>query len=145
MRFIQCHELVNFLLPVDKSLDGLHIYLALVRAALLGVGWRGGFSSHIFYTLLLARLEYYHCVCFILQVVLQHLVILEKIEDSAPFLSVSLFELLCPEFFRRRLRKLLENFLSLEISERDAEVFLPSNILGSLRSCRQVVDIHPLI
>ena len=37
-----------FLSLVDASLDGLHIYFVLVNASLLGVGWRGGLSSHIF-------------------------------------------------------------------------------------------------
>ena len=33
---------------VYASLGGPHICLALVSASLLGVGWRGGFSPHIF-------------------------------------------------------------------------------------------------
>ena len=48
MRSIRGHALVNFLSPVEKSLDGLHICLALVSTALIGVGRRGGFSFHIF-------------------------------------------------------------------------------------------------
>ena len=34
------------LTKVDASLDGLHIYLELASVALLGFGWRCGFSSH---------------------------------------------------------------------------------------------------
>ena len=37
-----------FLSPVDASLDGLYIYLVLLSVALIGVGWRGGFSYHMF-------------------------------------------------------------------------------------------------
>ena len=37
------------------------------------------------------------------------------------------------------------NFLSLEVSARDAEVLLPTNILGSIRFCCRFSDIHPLI
>ena len=37
-----------FLSLVDVSPDGLHIYLALVSTALLGVGRQGVFSSHMF-------------------------------------------------------------------------------------------------
>ena len=48
MGFIQGHELVNLLLPVDMYPDGLNIYFALVSVALLGVGWRGVLSPHKF-------------------------------------------------------------------------------------------------
>ena len=52
MRFILNRALVHFLSPVYTSLDVLHIYLVFVRAALLGVGQRGSFSSHMFTTAL---------------------------------------------------------------------------------------------
>ena len=48
MRFIRVHAFVHVLSLIDASLDNLHIYLALVSAALLGVGRIGGFSSHKF-------------------------------------------------------------------------------------------------
>ena len=48
MRFIRGHALVNFVSLVDVSSDGLHIHLALVRAALVEVDWRYAFSSHMF-------------------------------------------------------------------------------------------------
>ena len=51
--FIHNHRLT-------RLLDGLNICLALSSAALLGVGRRGGFSSHKFYTCLLDRLTYAH-------------------------------------------------------------------------------------
>ena len=37
-----------FLSPVNASSDSLHIYLAIVSVALLGVGRQGGLSSHMF-------------------------------------------------------------------------------------------------
>ena len=37
MRFIRCHALVNLLSPVGAYLEGLHIYLGLVSAALIGL------------------------------------------------------------------------------------------------------------
>ena len=39
----------------------------------------------------------------------QHLGILEKLEDSAPLSRVIIFGLLCPTFFRRRLRSFQQN------------------------------------
>ena len=48
MSFIRGHILVHLLSPAGVSLDILHIYLAILSAALFGVGHRGGFSSHIF-------------------------------------------------------------------------------------------------
>ena len=56
-----------FLSTVDASLDGLHISLELASTALLGVGRRGGFSSHSVYTRLLVILSYDHWVCLFLQ------------------------------------------------------------------------------
>ena len=41
---------------LTRRLDGLNIFTALSRAALLGFGRRVGFSSHTFYTCLLAHL-----------------------------------------------------------------------------------------
>ena len=56
-----------FLSTFDASLDGLHIYLELASAALLGVGRQGGFSSHSVYTRIMARLSSDHWVCLFLQ------------------------------------------------------------------------------
>ena len=56
MRFIQSHALVHFLSSVGTSSDGLNICLVIVRAALIGVVQRGGFSSHEIYTRLMAWL-----------------------------------------------------------------------------------------
>ena len=48
MRFIWGHTILYLLSTVNAYSDGLNIYLALVSVALLGVGSRGGFSSHKF-------------------------------------------------------------------------------------------------
>ena len=42
---LPCHVVTSL---INASLDNLHIYLALVSAALLEVGQIGGFSSHKF-------------------------------------------------------------------------------------------------
>ena len=60
MIFIQGHALVHFSSPVDAYSDGLHIYLALVIAAILGVVRQGGFSPRNFYRRLLVRLASDH-------------------------------------------------------------------------------------
>ena len=44
MNLIQGHAFLHVLSPFDAYLDSLHIDLALVSAAHLGVGWKGGFS-----------------------------------------------------------------------------------------------------
>ena len=51
-------NLCIFLSTVDASLDGLHISLGFASAAFLGVGRRGGFSSHSVYTRLMERISY---------------------------------------------------------------------------------------
>ena len=48
MKFIRVHTLVYVLSPVDVYSDGIHIYLALVRTALLRVGRKGGWPHHTF-------------------------------------------------------------------------------------------------
>ena len=67
MSFIRCHAHVNFLSPVDASSDGLHISLALVSAALTGVGRRGGFYSHMFTLALWRGCHLTTWVCLFLQ------------------------------------------------------------------------------
>ena len=62
MRLIWGHSLAHFLSPVDMSSEGIHICLALVSTALLGVCRRCGFSSHNIYTCLLAHLVLYNWV-----------------------------------------------------------------------------------
>ena len=89
MRFIRGHSLVHVLSPVDVSLYGLHIYLALVRAALLRVGRPGGFSSRTF---TLAYWGVWHLtIGFFLQCVFQHLVcLLELASQPCPIWTVFL-------------------------------------------------------
>ena len=48
MSFIRGHELIHVLSPVDMYSNCLHIYIALVSAALRGVGCQGGSSSRKF-------------------------------------------------------------------------------------------------
>ena len=64
--------------------------LALFSLALLGVGRRGGFYSHIVYTCSLGQLASEKCV-FVLHCVFRPpWTFGEKLEDSAPFLRVPL-------------------------------------------------------
>ena len=83
-------------------LDGLHIYLALVSAELLGVGWQGGFSSHIFTDVSITVGYLTSLVLFIFKMcVYQTLAFWKNPEDSAMFLKVILliFWCLCLAFF----------------------------------------------
>ena len=67
-----------------------------------------------------------------------------NIEDSAPFLRVSLLIFDVRRFLEED-PNLPVNFFSLSLSARAAEGFLPYNIIRGLRSCFRVVDIHPLV
>ena len=67
-----------------------------------------------------------------------------NIEDSAPFLRVSLLIFDVRRFLEED-PNLPVNFFSLSLSARAAEVFLPYNIISGLRSSCEVVDIHPLV
>ena len=99
-------------------LESLHIYLALVSAELLGVGWRGGFSSHIFtdvsitvgYLTSLGLFIFKSCVY-------KTLAFWQNIEDSATFLRVtlSIFDVFVRRFLMEA-PKLSDNFLSLSLS-----------------------------
>ena len=131
MRFIQVHALVNVLSLVNASSGGIHVHLALVSAALLGVGQWGGFSSHIFYTQPLARLESDHWGFFCINLI--------TLLHSWWFP----FYLIFPTF-PEAAPKLSEDFLSLTISARAADIFLLPDLIGSLRYCRQVADIHSI-
>ena len=144
MKFIGGHAFLNFLSPVDTSLYGLKNFLELVSAALFRVGQRVGFSSHIllvFPSWLAICLGW---VCLFVQSSFRHLGFLEKswvlysvLEDSP-----SIFDFRC---FLEQAPKLPANFLSLSISARAAEVFLPSDLFVNLRSCPKVVYIRPLV
>ena len=80
-------HLCMFLSAVDASAYGLYIYLALVSAALLGVGQRGGFSPHIFTPALWCRWNI--PIWFFFKVYYKNLGFLEKLEESAPLLRVT--------------------------------------------------------
>ena len=118
MRFIWGHALVHVLSPVKASSDSLHIYLALVRAALLGVGRRGSFSYHMFKptiwsicNLPIGFFKFYKVysntfdVCW--RWILSHIRSGQSLEVSAPFLRV----LFCLRCFRRGFRGCRQVFL----------------------------------
>ena len=126
---------------VNEFLDGLHLYLELESATLIGVGRKGGLSSHIVpcvpitvgYLPYLGFLFLQGCVSNILD-------FCRNIEESAPFLRVPR-SILVFKFFWRRLRscrlisshcKFLRNLL---------RIFLPPDILVFLFSCLRVADI----
>ena len=81
------------------SSDGLHIYLALVRAALLGVVRWGGFSSHIVHTCPLARMASEHW--FFNNMYYKHLGHSSKTWGLRSILEGSI---LMSDVFRRRIR-----------------------------------------
>ena len=102
MRFIWFHALFNFLSPVDTSWGGLHIFLSLFSAALLGFGRRDSFSSHKVYACLLERLSSAHWVVvfykmysntlyIFLRWILIHVWSGQYLEGSALFLRAILF------------------------------------------------------
>ena len=68
-------RLCVYLSTVEASSEGIHIYIALISVALLGVCQRGGLSSHMFYTCALLRLEYSHWVVYFYMVYSNTLVI----------------------------------------------------------------------
>ena len=61
-------RLCVYLSTVEASLEGLHIYLALISGALLSVGQIGGFSSHMVYICAMVRLESSHWVVYFYKV-----------------------------------------------------------------------------
>ena len=98
-----------FLYTVDVSWDNLHVYLALISAALLRVGWRWWFSSHMFYNLYQMWLSSDHCLFYFYMVYYKTLNICLRwllslfwswhlLEGFAPFLLV-LFFLMCLTFW----------------------------------------------
>ena len=136
-------RLCVFLSSVDSSLGRSEIFgLALSSAALLRVGRRGGFSSHIFPYVSITVVYLPSLSLFIfIGCVFNTLAFWGNIEGSALFLGVPLyiFDVRC---FPEEAPKFLVNFILLSISLWAAEVFLPPNILGGLRSCLSVDDIR---
>ena len=140
MRFIRWHALVHLLSPVDASSDGPHIYLALVSADLLGVGWRCGSSSHTFYALPMARLASAHWVCFVLKFVLCTPWTFGKTWGLRSILEVSPFDFWCPTFSGGG-SEVAGKFSFTVHSAQAAEVFpyaWSTNHRGGLHSCLRV-------
>ena len=111
MRFIRGYTLVYLLSLVDTSLDGLHIYLALVNDTIIRVGWRGRFYSHIFtpafwrgWHLTIGFLNIY-------RVYSKHLGLLEKTWELHSFLEGTPFNCLCLALSRGG-SKVVGNFIS---------------------------------
>ena len=88
-------HLCIFLSPVDTSLGWSALFgPVLASAALLGIGRKGGFYSHIVYTCPLERLVSAHWFFLFLQDLFQTPFIFgEKLEDSALSLRVLLLVL----------------------------------------------------
>ena len=142
MRFIRGHELVHVLSLVDTSSDGLNIYLALVCADLLGVGFWGGFSSHMFTP------NFWHVCnmligCFVLQCIphLGYLLMLASHPYPIWKLYWGLRSVLEGIFCLRRFWRGFQGCqrLFLIVTARDG-LFVPYDIHGGLSSCLQVYD-----
>ena len=88
------------------------IGLALASAALLGVGHKGGFSSHIVYTLPIARLDFPNLFWY--KVYSNHLDLSEKTWGLRSALEVSPFDFRF-QMFPEEDPKFTENSLSLSI------------------------------
>ena len=122
--------------------DGLHIYLALVSAELLRVGWRGDFSTHISTDESITVGYMTSLVLFIFKrCVYKTLAFWKNLKESAKLLNVtlSIFDVFVQRFLMEA-PKLSDHFLSLSLSVRAADIFLLPNIIDGLRSCNWVVD-----
>ena len=149
MRFIRVHALMHMLSPVDVSSGGLHIYLELISADILGVGWRGGFSSYMV-TPAFWRIwnlpgwvlnKILHTLSILLRWIIIHVRSGHYLEGSATFsrflwlISVSGVFGGGYEVFGKKI---------LIVSARSG-LFVPSDIPRGLHSRRWVSDIRPLI
>ena len=142
--FIWGHEIVHLLSPVDVLLGRSAIFdPALFSAVLLGVSWRGGFSSH----------KVSWCVHNAWYLPIGGIFLFLRVcrPTPLPFGKMSRgtlhywgfpFDCLCPTFLKE-VPKLSENLMSISAQ---ADGFIPSNFLIVLWSCRQVADIiQPLV
>ena len=108
--------------------------LALARVSLIGVGWRGGLSSHIYPPVsiivgicpVLGFFSFTSCA-------VQHLGLSEKSWGFCSFLGGST-STCCVRRFQKRLQSCLEILISLSTQAG----FCPSDVIGFLCSCRQV-------
>ena len=145
MRFIWGHTLVHVLSPVNASSDSLHIHLALFSAALLGVGWRGGFSSYIFPNVSIT-VGFLPWGCFILQGIIHLGYLLTLNSQPCPIWTFTwgLCSILksplisqCLQRFRRGFRIFRRIF---PIVPAQFCLSVPSNIPRGLRSRWRVFD-----
>ena len=131
-----------FYLWLTRPSDGLHHLIKRLPARpFLGLIGEAT-SPPIIFALLLDRLESFHL--FFTRCFVQNIGLLNKYRGLYSVLedSPSIFDFRC---FLEQAPKLPANFLSLSISARAAEVFLPSDIFGNLQSCPKVVYIRPLV
>ena len=130
-------SMVNLLLRRSASLD-----LAIYSVAVLWVGWRCGYSSHIFPDFYHGWISTHFC-CFVLQVIpnLGYFLALDSHPCLICIFSWELFSVFegplpskCLQRFRRGFRSGQRTF---PIAPVQSGLYVPSNILGDLRSfCR---------
>ena len=133
---------MNLLSPVDTSSYGLYICLFLVSKALLGFGWRCGFSYHIFpdvsitvgYIPSLSLFIFISCVSNTLD-------FRRNIEESTPFLRAPLYIFDVWRFPEEAL-KLPETFLTLSAQ---ADLSVPSDLLGVSDIVARLPIVRPLL
>ena len=119
--------------------------LVIFSAALIGFGWQGNFFSHILPDVFVRVVYLPSFSLFIFTMCISNtLAFWIILDDSAIFLGVPL-SILFSRCFPEEAPKLSENFLSLSISTRAAEVFLPPFILSGIRSCLRVFDFWALV
>ena len=124
--------------PVNASSDGPHTFIALVRAALLVVGWWGGFSSHMFTP---ASWCIWHLPIGFLRVYSKNLVPLEKTWGLYSILKGSHFNCLCPELSGGG------SEVSGKISDHAYNVFLKWGYkdFGKIVGCFRASWLHPYL
>ena len=149
-------HLCMFSSTVDASLRWFEIFgLALASASLIGIGRRGGFSSHIipdmsimvgyltslglfiFTGWIYNTLEFWRKLedyALLLEVLLLIFDVRRFLEE-APKLSEN-FLLMLPTFSKRSLWK---RWINCWLFPHEIASSVPSNILGGIRSCRRVV------
>ena len=147
MRFIWVHTLMQLLSLFDTLSSSLYFCLAFFSMSLIGVDWRGGFSSHKVYTCLMVRLVSAHWVVLFhkgnsntldifLKWILSRVQYRQSLEGSAPFLR-GLWLSISPTFLER-VPRLSENlFLIVPAWSRSFVLFY---FLGGFRSCHWVLD-----
>ena len=149
-------HLCMFSSTVDASLRWFEIFgLALASASLIGIGRRGGFSSHIIPNMYI-RVGYLTSLGLFIftRWIYNTLEFWRKLEDYALLLEVLLlifdvrrfleeapklsekFLLMLPTFSKRKLWK---RWISCWLFLHEMAYSVPSNTLGGIRSCRWIV------